>query len=56
MNDTYGKLKDLGMETQSVARLDAKGRIVIPILVRKKNTTGKYILSTFEDMIILRED
>ena len=55
MNVTYGKLKDLGMEIQAVVKTDSKGRIVIPINVRKNNKQKKYFLCTFEDMIILRE-
>lgn len=54
MNVTYGKLKDLGMEIQTIVKTDSKGRIVIPVNIRNKNTTKKYFLCTFEDMIILR--
>lgn len=54
MNDTYGKLKDLGMELESIAKPDSKGRIVIPIEIRKRLRAEKYYLNTFEDMIILK--
>ena len=54
MNVTYGKLKDLGMEIQTIVKTDSKGIIVIPVNIRNKNTTKKYFLCTFEDMIILR--
>lgn len=55
MNVTYGKLKKLGMQHESIAKLDDKGRIVIPTKVRKNNASGRYFLCTFKDMIILRE-
>lgn len=54
MNDTYGKLKDLGMKIQDVSKIDSKGRVVIPFDIRNKNKVEKYFICTFEDMIILR--